>query len=116
MQIQKERESAGLESIENDVIGGIFSDLRETFTNVHQSLILLYERGDILENLERKSKDLLARSHQIEMERPTRCYRFSLCWGWCFLQVCAFWRWLMSTSSCRVIRGDPSMHITLVDL
>ena len=87
------------------VIGDLFSDLRETFANVHGSVLLLIERGSLLEDLEKKSETLAARGAILNPTPPLwrRMFETGLDWVKCA------WYWMCATAFCRALKGDPSM-------
>jgi len=84
-------------------------DLQATFVNVYQSVSLLYERGHLLDDLEKKSENLAERGEQLNPRTP--CYRttWRLLVGW----IRGAWGWLMATAFCRALRGDSSMNRSL---
>ena len=85
-----------------EVLSEITSDLQQIFVNVYESVRLLSERGDILEDLEVKS-ELLAEQGKRLHPNQSRCLDV---WTWLKERCAQIW----SSAFCRALRGDSSMN------
>lgn len=117
----KGEEKNDLEVSRQEKTGGklseINADLGHAFVNLRDSVLLLFERGDKLEKLEKKSTLLIDRAELFGSSAPplpSRCLTFVE-----FLKrkISSIQKWIWASAFCRALIGDPSMNrpLTLVD-
>ena len=91
------------------VLSEIAKDLQHTFANVYNSVFLLYERGNLLDDLEKKSEKLAEQGERLNHHQLQQSRCFSV-WNTLKMWVVDGCRWVWGTAFCRALRNDPSMN------
>lgn len=89
-----------------EVLSEIVNDLQHAFASTYASVFLLFERGNLLDDLEKKSEKLAEQGERFNAR--TSCW--STTWHTLRAWVTGGCKWVWETRFCLALRADPSMN------